>query len=44
MRGRQVVRAFDVDELVSVAGLGPFAGGRGGPLSPPLPPGPEGDR
>lgn len=26
-----VVPAFDVDELVSIAGLGPFAGGRGGP-------------
>jgi hypothetical protein len=39
-----VVPAFDVDELVSIAGLGPFAGGPGGPLNPPSPPGPEGDR
>ena len=39
-----VVPAFDVDELVSIAGLGPFAGGPGGPLSPPSPPGPGDDR
>jgi hypothetical protein len=39
-----VVPAFDVDELVSIAGLGPFAGGPGGPLSPPSPPGPGSDR
>jgi hypothetical protein len=26
-----VVPAFDIDELVSIAGLGPFAGGPGGP-------------
>jgi len=39
-----VVPAFDVDELVSIAGLGPFAGGPGGPLSPPSPPEPGDDR
>jgi hypothetical protein len=39
-----VVPAFNVDELVSIAGLGPFAGGPGGPLSPPSPPGPAADR
>jgi hypothetical protein len=39
-----VVPAFDIDELVSIAGLGPFAGGPGGPLNPPSPPGPEDDR
>lgn len=42
-----VVPAYDIDELVSIAGLGPFAGGPGGPggpLTPPSPPGLEGDR
>lgn len=39
-----VVPAFDVDELVSIAGLGRFAGGPGGPRTPPTPPGPEDDR
>lgn len=39
-----VLPAFDMDELVSIAGLGPFAGGPGGPFNPPTPPGSEGDR
>jgi len=39
-----VVPTFDFDEFVSIAGLGPFAGGPGGPLKPPSPPGPEDDR
>lgn len=39
-----VVLAFDMDEPVSIEGLGPVAGGPGGPLRPPSPPGPEDGR
>jgi hypothetical protein len=39
-----VVLALDMDEVRSIAGLGPVAGGPGGPLSPPTRSGPEGDR
>jgi hypothetical protein len=39
-----VVLAFDMDEAVSIAGLGPVAGGPGGPPSRPTPAEPEGDR
>ena len=33
-----VVLAFDMDEVRSIAGLGPFAGGPGGPVSRPSTP------
>ena len=39
-----VVLAFDMDDVRSIAGLGPFAGGPGGPISPPSPREPEDDR
>jgi hypothetical protein len=39
-----VVLAFDMDEVRSIAGLGPVAGGPGGPLSPRRRSGPEDDR
>jgi hypothetical protein len=39
-----VVLALDMDEVRSIAGLGPVAGGPGGPVSPPRRSGPEGDR
>lgn len=43
-RPGQVVLAFDMDETRSIAGLGPVAGGPGGPLNPPSRREPEGDR
>jgi hypothetical protein len=39
-----VVLAFDMDEVRSIAGLGPVAGGPGGPVSQPRRDEPEGDR
>jgi hypothetical protein len=39
-----VVLAFDMDEARSIAGLGPIAGGPGGPPTRRTPPEPEDDR
>jgi hypothetical protein len=39
-----VVLAFDMDEVRSIEGLGPVAGGPGGPVRPPSRSGPEDDR
>jgi hypothetical protein len=36
-----VVLALDMDEVVSIDGIGPVAGGPGGPISPRSQPGPE---